>query len=458
MKKFLVSLFFLLAVPTVSAVDQVPTITVTTYHGFAYFSNLSLYVYADSSSSLSAAVQNSCNALLPSLVSYYSTSTIGTCSSSLVSGTQYNCNCAQIYNGTTYNRGTAGQNSAPTSASGCPSNSTRDGINTSVCDCNSGYIKDSTGTQCVVNACASAAPISGTYSSNAALSSTLCIGGCLVISGFDAVSSGTTTYYFLNNVTPSSTACTGSLTTFSTTTASSCLAHGQYASTVNGVTVCTDTAPTGTTNVSIVPPPPTLNCQTEPYYCASHNLTDGNGYSATCNTSGVCSAVAPTNAIAGTGAVSSVASTTTTCTTNSSGVQTCTGTTTTSGTNTLDVSTLNKESTQQQIASSLNTIAANSDFCAKNPNSASCSTLGSAPAGDALQTKTVDVSQTNWSAFSFTGNAICPADYVLQLHGGAPSLTFSYAPVCSFMNIFRPIAIAIAFYVAGLILLGRKES
>jgi len=98
----------------------------------------------------------------------------------------------------------------------------------------------------------------------------------------------------------------------------------------------------------------------------------------------------------------------------------------------------------------------NTDLCALHPNSSACADLGTAPTEPPMGTKTVDVSGTSFNTYSFFGNAACPAPKVFSTHGRA--ITFSYQPFCDFLNIFRLIALAVATFIAGLIMFGQKTS
>lgn len=98
-----------------------------------------------------------------------------------------------------------------------------------------------------------------------------------------------------------------------------------------------------------------------------------------------------------------------------------------------------------------------SDFCISNPNSSACATLGTAPPTGALPTGTVDVSGTNFGSMVFTGGAgTCPAPKLYSIHGVSHS--YSYQPFCDFLAIFKMIALAVATFVAALIMMGQKSS
>lgn len=89
-------------------------------------------------------------------------------------------------------------------------------------------------------------------------------------------------------------------------------------------------------------------------------------------------------------------------------------------------------------------------FCEANPMSIACVELGQ------LEDKPlevvelpVNVTYTPWGA----SNAQCPAPTTIPLWGG-DSISVSYQPVCDFVTKLRPLIIALAFFIAGLIITG----
>lgn len=89
-------------------------------------------------------------------------------------------------------------------------------------------------------------------------------------------------------------------------------------------------------------------------------------------------------------------------------------------------------------------------FCEANPMSIACVELGQ------LEDKPlevvelpVNVTYTPWGA----SNAQCPAPTTIPLWGG-DSISVTYQPVCDFVTTLRPLIIALAFFIAGLIITG----
>ncbi|MDP2805579.1 MAG: virulence factor TspB C-terminal domain-related protein [Gallionellaceae bacterium] len=97
-----------------------------------------------------------------------------------------------------------------------------------------------------------------------------------------------------------------------------------------------------------------------------------------------------------------------------------------------------------------------SDLCISNPTASACADLGTAPATDPLPTGTIDVSGTNFSSLSFSGSATCPAPKVYSIQGVSHS--YSYQPFCDFLSAFKLIALAVAFFIGAMIMLGQKSS
>jgi len=96
------------------------------------------------------------------------------------------------------------------------------------------------------------------------------------------------------------------------------------------------------------------------------------------------------------------------------------------------------------------------DICVKNPNASACADLGTAPATPALPTGTVNVGATSFSSIAFAGGAVCPAPKVYTMSGRI--FTYSYQPFCDFLGYFKPVALAVAMFIAGLIMFGQKSS
>lgn len=96
-------------------------------------------------------------------------------------------------------------------------------------------------------------------------------------------------------------------------------------------------------------------------------------------------------------------------------------------------------------------------LCETNPTASACADLGTAPAASPLPSNTVDVSGTNFGGYVFSGNAVCPADVVKKLGNGA-NITISYAPFCTFLSAFRPVAIIVSLLIASLIMFGQRSS
>lgn len=90
------------------------------------------------------------------------------------------------------------------------------------------------------------------------------------------------------------------------------------------------------------------------------------------------------------------------------------------------------------------------DFCKKNPMSIACIELGTVEDKPLEVVELpVNVTYTPWGA----SNAQCPAPTVIPLWGG-DSISVTYQPVCDFVTKLRPLIIALAFFIAGLIITG----
>lgn len=115
---------------------------------------------------------------------------------------------------------------------------------------------------------------------------------------------------------------------------------------------------------------------------------------------------------------------------------------------------------QGEAATSAQTVSdaiTQSELCTKHPSSSACADLGTAPATPALPSNTIDVSGTSFSSYVFAGGNSCPADVVKTLGNGAV-IRISYASFCSFLSVFSAVAIAVAFYVAALIMFGQRST
>lgn len=98
-----------------------------------------------------------------------------------------------------------------------------------------------------------------------------------------------------------------------------------------------------------------------------------------------------------------------------------------------------------------------SDYCKVHPSALSCVEVTPAPIAGNAPTGTVDVSNTNFFAEVFTGNASCPSPRSITLHHGGTQL-FSYQPLCDFFGIFSYVATAVSLYIAGMIMFGQKTT
>ncbi len=96
------------------------------------------------------------------------------------------------------------------------------------------------------------------------------------------------------------------------------------------------------------------------------------------------------------------------------------------------------------------------DPCTTDPNHLGCVDLGTAPTPEAIKQVPIDLSSTNFNTFSFSGSAACPAPQSVSILG--QSISVSFTPICSAMSMFKPIALAVAFFVAGLIIIGQRQS
>lgn len=97
-------------------------------------------------------------------------------------------------------------------------------------------------------------------------------------------------------------------------------------------------------------------------------------------------------------------------------------------------------------------------ICAKHPEFISCMTAEQAGsiAADTITEKKIDFSTFSFSTYSFSGNAACPAPRNISVMGRP--IHFSYQPFCDFLNIFRLVALAVAFFIGGMIMMGQKSS
>lgn len=79
-------------------------------------------------------------------------------------------------------------------------------------------------------------------------------------------------------------------------------------------------------------------------------------------------------------------------------------------------------------------------------------------AADAIGTRNVDLSTFGFNTFSFTGTAACPAPRTFTLQNGGQLIAVSWQPFCDFVGWFRPVALAVSLFIAGMIMLGQRSS
>lgn len=94
------------------------------------------------------------------------------------------------------------------------------------------------------------------------------------------------------------------------------------------------------------------------------------------------------------------------------------------------------------------------EFCKENPDAVMCLDKGETD-DEALETNNVGTSIT---PVSVGGGGSCPADRLVNLHGGGGSLTISYKPICDMASMVNPIVIAMAWLIAGYILIGAMRN
>lgn len=85
-----------------------------------------------------------------------------------------------------------------------------------------------------------------------------------------------------------------------------------------------------------------------------------------------------------------------------------------------------------------------------------CMDTGEVPDADAIEERNLDFSTFAFNTYTFTGTAACPAPRTLSLTRGL--VPFSYQPFCDFLNVFKFAALALAMFVAALIMLGQRSS
>lgn len=96
------------------------------------------------------------------------------------------------------------------------------------------------------------------------------------------------------------------------------------------------------------------------------------------------------------------------------------------------------------------------DPCSTDPNHLGCIDLGNNPTPETIKQVPIDLSTTSFNTFSFSGPSSCPAPASISILG--QPISFSYTPICNAMSYFKPIALAVAFFVAGLIVIGQRQS
>lgn len=98
----------------------------------------------------------------------------------------------------------------------------------------------------------------------------------------------------------------------------------------------------------------------------------------------------------------------------------------------------------------------NAGVCQMYPNSAMCADFGSGVGTEVLTEKTIDVSGTAFTAFSFAGAEACPAPKYATLSIGAVKV-FDYSGICSFVLTLRPIVLALAAFIAAMVFMGYRN-
>jgi hypothetical protein len=94
------------------------------------------------------------------------------------------------------------------------------------------------------------------------------------------------------------------------------------------------------------------------------------------------------------------------------------------------------------------------DPCIANPDRMGCITEGAMPQPEVIKEKTLDFASFAFNTFTFSGTGACPADRTISKAG----VTFHYAPVCNFMSFFHYGALAFAFFIGGMIMVGQRQS
>lgn len=90
------------------------------------------------------------------------------------------------------------------------------------------------------------------------------------------------------------------------------------------------------------------------------------------------------------------------------------------------------------------------DFCKKNPDAISCMPEGQTDDQE-LQTKNIG---SGISPISVGGQGQCMADKTLSMATMGKSITFTYKPICDLASMVRPLILALAWLLAGWIMVG----
>ena len=90
------------------------------------------------------------------------------------------------------------------------------------------------------------------------------------------------------------------------------------------------------------------------------------------------------------------------------------------------------------------------DFCKKNPDAISCMPEGQTDDQE-LQTKNIGSGIT---PVSVGGQGQCMADKTLSMATMGKSITFTYKPICDLASMVRPLILALAWLLAGWIMVG----
>lgn len=90
------------------------------------------------------------------------------------------------------------------------------------------------------------------------------------------------------------------------------------------------------------------------------------------------------------------------------------------------------------------------DFCKKNPDAIACMPEGQTDDQE-LQTKNIG---SGISPISVGGQGQCMADKTLSMATMGKSITFTYKPICDLASMVRPLILALAWLLAGWIMVG----